>query len=290
MENIVKIVYDKSINNKFLNLNDMEKILIFLVANKQLNSYISTISIMPTISENVAFYSECDKKITIYSTTLERVLKNIDKNILTASGFEKKLYQNMLILQVLLHEVEHANQYKISYRDNTIESFIIRIANLVNEADKLYDFSPTERLAEIKSFKELITSLKFIRGKLQKLYELLEMEKLQRLIRGYHYNNPNKEVSSPLIAYFTIGNKRHLLNSFSWYEDSFLNLSQQVYLDYKLEERLLYGFPITVDEYLYCMKPLLVSLNNNFKNRTNYVFESKKFVKGDDLKDESKTK
>ena len=40
MENVLKIVYDKSLINKLLDLNDMEKILDILVSHKCLNEYV----------------------------------------------------------------------------------------------------------------------------------------------------------------------------------------------------------------------------------------------------------
>ena len=60
--------------------------------------------------------------------------------------------KNLSILQILLHEVEHANQQKIAYHDNTLEALIIRLSYLVNNGyDKnLYEYCPEERLAEIK--------------------------------------------------------------------------------------------------------------------------------------------
>ena len=84
------------------------------------------------------------------------MLDNIESNILNISNFEKTLYKNLSLVQVILHEIEHANQEKISYIENTLEAFIIRMAYTVDKSyfESLYEYSPQERLAEIKSYRE----------------------------------------------------------------------------------------------------------------------------------------
>lgn len=74
MENVLRIIYDKSINNKILNLNDIEKILELLVIDKNLNEYILNIDVQLIKSNNLASYSTYDKKITIFSLTIKKML------------------------------------------------------------------------------------------------------------------------------------------------------------------------------------------------------------------------
>ena len=45
MESILIIIYDKTIENKILDLKDIEKILEVLVSEKKLNDYILNISV-----------------------------------------------------------------------------------------------------------------------------------------------------------------------------------------------------------------------------------------------------
>lgn len=84
--------------------------------------------------------------------------------------------------------------------------------------------------------------------------EILNTEKLQRLLRGYHYINGS--VDAPLNTYFTIGNRSDFLNFFDLNTDL-------------LNERMKFGFPISIDEYGISMNNLVLSLNKNFKNRIN---------------------
>ena len=269
MENILKIIYDKSFENKILDLKDIEKILELLVINKCLGNYILNIDIQPIRSNNLASYSTFTKNIIIYTGTLELMVKNIEKNILIASDIEKNLYKNLSILQILLHEVEHANQEKILYTENSLEAFIIRMSCLVSNSynENLYEYCPEERLAEIKSFEEILSLITIINNKLEKLSEIIETEKLQRLLRGDHYSK--SLVNCPLITYFKLGNKEEILQSFDWYSDTPENALSKASNIYDLNLRMKFGFPITINEYGESMKNLVLSLNNNFKNRTN---------------------
>lgn len=267
MENILKIIYDKSINSKIIDINDIDKILELLIDEKQLNNYILNMEVQPIRSNTLASYSSYSKKITIYSRTIELMLKNIESNILNINNFEKILYKNLLLIQVILHEIEHANQEKISYTENTLEAFIIRMAYTIDDSyfETLYEYSPLERLAEIKSYKEVIFLISYLKNKLVKLPVIIEMDKLQRFLRGYHYTQG--KISSPLITFFKQGNKELVLETFDWYNKNSLHM---VCTQYNLDERFNYGLPITLDEYSNSMEKLVLTLNDNFNNRTNF--------------------
>lgn len=79
MKNILKIIYDKSINSKIIDINDIDKILELLIDEKQLNNYILNIDVQPIRSNTLASYSSYSKKITIYLRTIELMLKNIER-------------------------------------------------------------------------------------------------------------------------------------------------------------------------------------------------------------------
>ncbi len=261
MENILKIIYDKTVNNQILDLKDIEKILELLVIDKCLNDYILNINVQHIRSNNLASYSNYTKNITVYIEKVEQMVKDIEKNILISNDFEILLYKNLSILQVLFHEVEHANQQKIAYNENSLEAFIIRLSYLVKNCytEELYEYCPEERLAEIKSFEEIITLIGYLNNNLSILPEILYTEQLKRLLRGYHYSNAF--INVPIIDYFTLGNKSELLNAFDF--------SDNIQSQYTLTERFRYGFPISIGEYGTSMKKLILSLNKNFNNRIN---------------------
>lgn len=169
------------------------------------------------------------------------------------------LYINLSIVQILLHEIEHANQRKIAYNDNTLEALIIRLSFLINDYDNenLYEYCPEERLAEIKSFEEICTMINYIKDKLFILPNIIETEKLKRELRGYHYRNGY--VNIPIFDYFTLGGKEKLIDTF--------NLPNNSINKYKLNNRLKYGLIITDNEYKNSTKKLILSLEKNFNNR-----------------------
>ncbi len=142
-----------------------------------------------------------------------------------------------------------------------MEALLIRLSYLVNNGynEKLYEYCPEERLAEIKSFEEINTLISLINNRLIRLPDILETEKLKRLLRGYHYKD--FLINVPIVDYFTLGNKKDLIDAFE--------LSNNVQEKYTLYDRFKYGFPVSVSEYGSSMKKLVLSLNNNFNNRIN---------------------
>ncbi len=255
MENILRIIYDKSLNNKILNQNDIEKLIEYIVINKSLNDYILNIDFQPIRSNNLASYSTYTKIITIYTKTIDKMITNLENNFLSTNNFEKILYKNLSILQVILHEIEHANQQRIAYKDNTLEALVLRLSYLVN--NEIYEISPEERLAEIKSFNEIYNLINYLDINLYSISNIIKIDKLKRQLRGYHYKNNN--ITSPTVDYFTLGNKKTLLEA--------LHLKDNIYDKYTLEDRFKYGFPISLEEYGESMKKTIIFLNNNFNNK-----------------------
>lgn len=260
MEDILKIIYDKSKTNKILDLKDIEKILDQLIIEKQLNEYISDIKVQQIRSKNLASYSNYTKIITIYSNVIDLMIQNINKQLISAEELSKSLYKNLSILQVIMHEVEHANQEKIICSNNTLESYILKLSELIDDNPELYEVKPEERFAEIKSFNEVLFLLTILNNKNLKINELIKIDSIQRLLRGYHYKN--QKVTTPLVTYFEKGKKPELLTPLG-----ITNNEKKVISVYNLEDRLKYGFPITTEEYISSMRTLVKTTNENFKNR-----------------------
>lgn len=269
MENILKIVYDKSKGRKILTVNDIENILGLIIEKKKLQEYILNMDVQQIRSNNLASYSNYTKYFTIYSDMLNKMIVEIEKSLIIDDEFEKLMYKNLMILQIILHECEHANQEKILYVDNTLEVFILRLANLISENETLYDYKPNERFAEIKSFEEIIISLKLLEKSFSFLDNLLNIDKIQRQLRGYHY--ANSEISYPTEIYFSKGGKENLLSSFDWYNDEYSDSLVQVSSKYTLYERYFYGFPVYDTEFASSLKELVDGKSKYFKNKINII-------------------
>ena len=67
MENILKIIYDKSIKNETLSIKEIDKIIEILVIEKNLNDYILNINFQSIRGNNLASYSYSSKTIFIYT-------------------------------------------------------------------------------------------------------------------------------------------------------------------------------------------------------------------------------
>lgn len=268
MEKIIRIIYDKSIKHSLLNLTDIMNILALVISNKQLDNYISNIEVQKKRCKTTASYSEYNKKIIIYKEAVMSMIQNLCNNLRIINNFEKTLYINLSIFQVILHEIEHANQLKKIMTVNDLETFIIRISRLVNFNNSyLYEYAPHERFAEIISYTEIKNMLYYIIDELNELPSIINTEILQRLLRRYHFSNDM--IQYPINTYFQIGEKAKLLEVFEWYSQNNKTAFLQVAKQYNYQDRLLYGFPISTDEYFCSMKKLIFSLNSYFSNRIN---------------------
>lgn len=264
MENIMKMIYDLSINNIFLNIDSIDRMLAILIDEKDLNEYILNISVQQIRSNNLASYSSYTKKIVIYSNMIDKMINNISRSLKTNNHLTKNIYINLSILQVVLHEIEHANQEKIiSY--NNLEAFILRISQMISPEKEIYEISPKERLAEIKSYGDILKILGYYINDDDSVSELIKNEEMIRKLRGYHYTD--NQLYSPFVSFLILGDKKHLLSSFEWYSEKNTTMLENINKLYNLNECLFYGFPISNENYKNMMIQILATLNRNYNDK-----------------------
>lgn len=255
MEYIFKIIYDKAKKGKVISEDDIYNILSLIISKKDLSSYIQNMNVQSIRSNYLASYCGEERRITVYTNTIDRMLKEIESDLIDLDDFGKRMYENLSILQVILHEVEHANQKRL-VSSNTPESLLIRSAYLVDydsDNETLYETCPIERLAEIKSYREIESMIK--EEAIDKdLEELIVAEKTRRELLGYHYQKDI--VSIPLYTYFSEGGKPELLHIFP-------ALNEEI----ELPERLKFGYLIEKDEYSKSLTTIVNTYNKNFKNK-----------------------
>lgn len=270
METLLSLIYDYSIKKKILDIKSIKKIITLLIDTKKIHEHILKINIINENNKKLASYNNYTKNIEINLLCVNNMLKNIDNSIIISDEIEKIFYKNLLILQIILHELEHANQEKIILNEDSqdIEQLILKLSEQIdnNIKIKLYEICPEERLAEIKSFKDILDIINPIKKQYHELSEIIKLEEHQRLLRGYHYNNGNF-IESPLISYFSKTNNITMLNNFNWYNKDFNICLSSTILKYKLLDRLKYGLPIEIDEYTESMKTIIISTKTKFKNR-----------------------
>ena len=254
MDRIIEIVYIDSYNNKILSIEKIEKILELLVSQKELENYIYNMSVCDTNLDVLGSYSYDLKSITLFKNRINSMINFIDNMVVNLSDFEVMLYKNLRILQSLLHEVEHAYQYKISFVQNSLEAFILRLSYMVdNRYDgKLYELCPEERLAEIKSYYEIEEYLRYLDDNIGDINNIIKNKRWEKLFMGYHVRDT--KINTPIIEFLNIGGRSDLIEVLDFK------------LDMPLEERLKYGFPISDLEYRIPMRQIVYSLKNNFRN------------------------
>lgn len=259
MENILKIIYDKSTKSKIIDIDDIDKIVNYLVIGNELNKQVSNMQIQQIRGNYLASYSPYEKTIYIYYNVIDKMLEDIDNNTIIENDFEMYLYKNISLLQIILHEIEHAKQIKIMHNENSLEAFILRLSSMVSDSTKenLYDLSPEERFAEIKSFSDIIKMILYINTKIENLHNIIATEKLQRLLKGYHFEN--NVVESPLINYYVLGNKESYLKYFEWCNDKNKILYDKLYNIYSESDRLFYGMPISINEFCNLLEILVLN-------------------------------
>ena len=104
MENIFKIIYDKTKNKSVLSQKDLEKILNLTIVDKRLNEFVNSVDFQSLRSNGLASYSIDTRRITIYLDTIEKLKSNIEHKLLISDDFERFFYINLLILQIILHK------------------------------------------------------------------------------------------------------------------------------------------------------------------------------------------
>ncbi|MGM9850332.1 MAG: hypothetical protein ACI31V_05505 [Bacilli bacterium] len=270
---LARLLYDYSLNNKMINKTYIDKLMDIIINGKGLNDYVEKYEISEKNSNMTASYIYSSKKITIYCKKLyEDFLNEMQYTILLPED-ERYLFMNSMMTQIILHELEHANQRRIIHNENNLEANILKLcefdfhkyekikkgltskttANLymiekmmeyMDNCEALYDYAPNERLAQIKSYQELIDALRLFKDN-SRIIEFEEFYKLGNILNGY------KDTSSPTIDYLNTQGRNEELKSFDWYsddEDESIKLSQD---RYTLRDRMKYGLPIDEKEHQY---------------------------------------
>lgn len=274
---LLRLIYDYSIKGKLIDKAYLDKFIEIVVRHKELNHYVRKSKIMETGSETesefqVATYTPFTKTIIVYENAINALLEKVERKEHLFTDIEKVFYKNIVISQTILHELEHANQEKMKEEEDSIESLILRASgvgikgidsefdiftlntsyvdyclNLLKQREKNYRdnylYAPFERLAEIKSFSEIIEILKNIKEYIPNVLEYENYLLGKNMIRGF-----NDELFSPTIYY--IQNNLSDYSFMTWYNENDLETSLAMCKsEYDLSKRLRYGLMIDSYEY-----------------------------------------
>ena len=231
----------KELSNQFIEDAFQEMI----QKEQDLLPYITGFEICEKEGNLLGGYSNYQRRIEIHKKTIESQISKVNTNLLA--------------LEVIRHEMEHARNLKILEEDKKdIESLVIKYSlkdyaiekgldfpsfytpfelwMLPYRIKESYEVNPGERLAEIKANKYLVNLLKNER----RSEDLLHARSMlyYSFIRGYKDNR--YYLDAPTYQFLL---KTDMLHELKWL------INRVNKNDYSFETRITYGLPITCKEY-----------------------------------------
>lgn len=281
---ILKLVFDYSKNRRVIDTKYIEKLIEIVTKANSLNDYVKEInwrseSIETNNGMVLAGYDLQRKFITIYLNSFSISLERSDKYDYLFKGFEQFFYQNLKFTQFILHELEHANQNKlVDSNANDLEIKFLRASFIVTETfknpalwtaikkgevsntevkkyilhqeelyEQFYKENPSERLAQIKSFKVINDILMHIKEYVPNLSQFEQASLLEEMLNGYSQTFDG--LQGPTQIYLTGTNQESVLTGLDFFNNDTKQMHEKVRKKYNLGERLTYGLPITNTEF-----------------------------------------
>ena len=276
-EELFKIIWDVSKAGNLLNTREIERLLDIIVQSRNLKEFLREIR-FECLENLKAAYHPLKKRIII---DYENIRETIDTQLPHVSFFqdqERKLYRNLIFVQMLLHEVEHMEQYRKVKSDLLdFESKLLRlcygptlyyemhqsevtsfdyatITSILSyfEFEAIYYMEdPRERMAQIRSHQQILKLIRSFYKESTDIYQHEENELNFERIHGYKFIK--EKFVAPTIAFLSGMTREEALKFFKVDMEckELLNesLKNSILRTYSLEERLLFGLPIRMEEY-----------------------------------------
>lgn len=221
---------------------------------------------------------KCSCNIETRNIVVDYATLNNDYNKSKKSSLQK----NLILLSYLFHEVQHLKEESIikllnfeslliSY--SSFDAFCIladkklrHIKSLVDydlykklierKQDqlylKIYDKIPGERLANIKAYKEVLENIytypNFIKKHVDDFKHINELYKNQYYLGYDNYKKRGKFYKGPLLDYLKFIQMPDLLDNFDFYCEDIKRFIEKSSKKFTIEERMLYGLPVTLEE------------------------------------------
>lgn len=192
-----------------------------------------------------AAYVAEERRLVIYERNIE-YSKDMEIRSSKYQGKNLIALYNLLILQTILHEFEHARQKYEEIESDSLEGELFRVMQtaIKPQTTATYDYDPKERLAEIKSYQKLLVLYKFLGIKDFELYNLLQNNLIDRVAHGYGYLNEQGYMSENPEGKFTSPTEFYLYT-----RGCDIKKSQAIISKLSSKDKLTYGTQMTVEEY-----------------------------------------
>lgn len=280
---ILKLLCDYSKNYKIVDSAFVDKLITIVATNRELNKFVKKVVIQNHLESSIetklqlATYERyaCKMSIGIADLQAYAIVSETEIDAQLDSTFEKLLYVNFKITEVICHELEHALQFKTKHSDRQdsdailtricyaicspkiILSLLMKGSSLKQISDYLtdntnnyiknYDIDPLERMAEIKTLRFIREIIEPIKEKVPNLYQIKFNDVITEYIKGYEQTSST--IISPTWKYLQKMQHGNDLQKFSFYNQNNEVMQKKLFKQHNLTERLIYGFPITEDEY-----------------------------------------
>ena len=239
MDELAKLINDYSLSKHFADEMFVYNVCNILINKYEIFSYVKNIDIRK--EEHPDCFGEYYDNLNKVNIYLDYIISEYSKLSLRFSlkDFEYYYYINLNVLKIIIHELNHAKQYKkLNSNINDEETFLYKICT------RTYIIDPMERMAEFKSLsntRKLILNNDIIPQKINNIFSLTQTN----LILKVHKN----EYLSPTIKFLDEMKYEDDLNKFKFYNGVIDKEFLSSFSIYDYAKRIFYGYPITEEEY-----------------------------------------
>lgn len=282
---ILRLIYKYSKQNKLVDVFFIDKIVEIFVSKNGLKNYIQKVNFTNKLEKDnnglvIATYNPFAKEILIDFESIFMTLEDMCYYNQLFNQFEQVMFQNLIITQIILHELEHALQAKKTddKTDNSNEAKLICASYIVYKAmknqkfvnklaeesklkeeltnyikqqreidDKYYHFIPIERLAQVNSFNIILELIKPIKDCVPNLYQFNQASLVEEMIKGY--TDAWDLGICPTQVYLYASGQSNVWDSLDFYDSDSERIMKKASDKYSLEKRLTLGLPVNYQEY-----------------------------------------
>lgn len=283
VEKMLEILVDYTERVKLLDEEALEKIIDIVVESASLQDYYAGVSFPNDIRikngiMKVAEYNSITKNMDFYIEAADIQSENQSKYDILFEGFELVLFQNVMMLKYLLHELGHPFDYKridsklesgteiallsasakmkrlaLSVKNGLFddhedfEKILYFVLNQDEAFDKNYPFDPMERVAETRAYETILKMLELIKDRLFNLQEFVKASLLQYQLKAYIHRRGI--TPSPSEVFLCSIDQEDVWTHLDFYDPNAIKLLEKVRKEYSLDERLKLGLPLSNGEY-----------------------------------------
>lgn len=276
---ILKLVYDYSTKGKLADHDFIYKLIMIVTSKKGTANYVKSLIFDNGNDTSYSTYDVFEHQIIVHDRAISYFFNHKYSIDFELQNYEKIMWRNLKVAQIILHELEHAYQSKVFDENNNIkiedkiiniclqstkyfedpiflkqmqtgevsvQETILKLLKIKKMYEQCYNFNPLERMAQIKSLNLLVLSLEMIQHHIPKLYSYEKNNLLVEMLNGY-----SEYGKCPTHIYLHAIDKLDEWQKFSFYHDNEDELESKVRIQYKLAKRLTLGLPISHGEFLY---------------------------------------